>query len=374
MQDIVVDLGERGYPIEIGFGLLERNARLHELAAGRSVCVISDTHVGPLHAPALLAGLGDAPAQLSRLDIPAGEGSKCWEMLDRIVGHLLEQRFDRKSLLVALGGGVVGDLVGFAAAIYQRGIDFVQVPTTLLAQVDSSVGGKTAINHALGKNMVGAFHQPRLVIADVGTLATLPRRELVAGLAEVVKHGAIADTGYLAEVEQRLPALLAGEPDALASIVAGSIRIKAAVVAADEREANLRAILNFGHTFGHAIEAGLGYGQWLHGEAVGCGMVMAADLSRRLGLLSAADEQRLVAVIAAAGLPLRGPAWPATRYRSLMETDKKAERGAPRFVVLEGLGRARMQAVPEAEVVAAIEANREGGDVDAGERAQALSP
>ncbi len=357
MQDIVVDLGERGYPIEIGFGLLERNARLRELAAGRAVCVISDSNVGPLHAPALVAGLGDAPAQLSRLDIPAGEASKSWQMLDRIIGHLLEQRFDRKSLLVALGGGVVGDLAGFAAAVYQRGIDFVQVPTTLLSQVDSSVGGKTAINHALGKNMVGSFHQPRLVIADVGTLATLPRRELVAGMAEVIKHGAIADTAYLSEVEQRLPALLAGDAAALAAIVAGSIRIKAAVVAADEREANVRAILNFGHTFGHAIEAGLGYGEWLHGEAIGCGMVMAAELSRRLDLLSEAEQRRLVAVIEAADLPLQGPDWPAARYLSLMETDKKAERGAPRFVVLDGLGRARMQAVPEAEVVAAIEAH-----------------
>ena len=359
MQDIVVDLGERGYPIQIGFDLLASNERLQALAAGRSVCVISDENVGPLHAPPLLAGLGTAPAQVSRLDIPAGEASKSWQMLDRVIGHLLEQRFDRKSLLIALGGGVVGDLAGFVAAIYQRGIDFVQVPTTLLAQVDSSVGGKTAINHALGKNMVGAFHQPRLVIADVATLATLPRRELVAGMAEVIKHGAIADPGYLAEVEARLPALLAGEAGALAAIVAGSIRIKAAVVAADEREANLRAILNFGHTFGHAIEAGLGYGQWLHGEAVGCGMVMAADLSRRLGSLTADEAARLVSLIRAADLPVQGPDWAASRYLSLMETDKKAERGAPRFVVLDGLGRARMQAVDEAVVVAAIEAHRQ---------------
>jgi 3-dehydroquinate synthase len=350
VQSIVVDLGERGYPIEVGFDLLSAPARLQALAAGRSVCVISDRNVGPLHAPALLAGLGDAPASVSRLDLPAGEGSKSWEMLDRVCGHLLEQRFDRRSLLVALGGGVVGDLVGFAAAIYQRGIDFVQVPTTLLAQVDSSVGGKTAINHALGKNMVGAFHQPRLVIADVGTLSTLPRRELVAGLAEVIKHGAIADTGYLGTVESALERLLAGEAEALAAIVAGSIRIKAAVVAADEREANVRAILNFGHTFGHAIEAGLGYGEWLHGEAVGCGMVMASDLSTRLGTLAAADDRRLRELVAAAGLPTRGPQWTPQRYLSLMETDKKAERGTPRFVVLEGLGKARMRAVP-AEVV-----------------------
>ncbi|MET0507074.1 MAG: 3-dehydroquinate synthase [Burkholderiaceae bacterium] len=357
MQDIVVDLGERGYPIEVGFDLLARNRRLRDLAAGRAVCVISDEIVGPLHAGPLIAGLGDAPALISRLDIPAGEGSKCWAMLDRICAHLLEQRFDRKSLLVALGGGVVGDLVGFAAAIYQRGIDFVQVPTTLLAQVDSSVGGKTAINHALGKNMVGAFHQPRLVIADVGTLATLPSRELVAGLAEVIKHGAIADTTYLAGVEQALDRLLGGDADALATIVAGSIRIKAAVVAADERESNLRAILNFGHTFGHAIEAGLGYGEWLHGEAVGCGMVMAADLSVRLGLLEPGDCKRLTELIAAAGLPSRGPGWPPSRYLALMETDKKAERGTPRFVVLERLGRARMRAVPAAVVAETLLAN-----------------
>lgn len=358
MQDVVVDLGERGYPIQIGFDLLAANERLQALAAGRAVCVISDENVGPIHAPALMAGLGDAPARVSRLDIPAGEASKSWQMLDRVIGHLLEQRFDRKSLLIALGGGVVGDLAGFVAAIYQRGIEFVQVPTTLLAQVDSSVGGKTAINHLLGKNMVGAFHQPRLVIADVGTLASLPKRELVAGLAEVIKHGAIADPAYLAEVEGRLDDLLAGNADALAAIVAGSIRIKAAVVAADEREANLRAILNFGHTFGHAIEAGLGYGQWLHGEAVGCGMVMAADLSQRLGSLAPAEVRRFETLIAAAGLPVEGPDWPASRYLSLMETDKKAEQGAPRFVVLDGLGRARMQAVDERLVIAAIDAHR----------------
>lgn len=356
MQDIVVDLGERGYPIQIGFDLLQSNERLRALAAGRSVCVISDENVGPLHAPALLAGLGAAPADVSRLDIPAGEGSKSWEMLDRVIGHLLERRFDRKSLLIALGGGVVGDLVGFVAAIYQRGIEFVQVPTTLLAQVDSSVGGKTAINHALGKNMVGAFHQPRLVMADVGTLATLPRRELVAGLAEVIKHGAIADPVYLDEVERRLDDLLAGRADALASVVAGSIRIKAAVVAADEREANLRAILNFGHTFGHAIEAGMGYGEWLHGEAVAAGTMMATELSRRLGWLSAADVERVRKLLLRAGLPVTGPDLGVARYLDLMSHDKKVIAGSLRLILLKGLGQAVTHAdAPPADVAAAIE-------------------
>ena len=348
------------YDVIVGRGLLaEAGARIAPLARGRTV-IVSDETVAALHGPALKASLAEAGVRSEIIAVPPGEGSKSFAELERVMDRLLAAGLDRKDVVVAFGGGVVGDLAGLAAALYMRGIDFVQVPTTLLAQVDSSVGGKTAINHALGKNMVGAFHQPRLVIADVATLATLPRRELVAGMAEVIKHGAIADPGYLAEVETRLPGLLAGEAQALAAIVAGSIRIKAAVVAADEREANLRAILNFGHTFGHAIEAGLGYGQWLHGEAVGCGMVMAADLSRRLGSLTADEEARLLSLIRAADLPVQGPGWAASRYLSLMETDKKAERGAPRFVVLDGLGRARMQAVDEALVVAAIEAHRQG--------------
>src|SRR5690606_18767489 len=232
---------------------------------------------------------------------------------NRVFDALLAAHFDRRSLVVALGGGVIGDTAGFAAAVYQRGIDFVQVPTTLLAQVDSSVGGKTAVNHPAGKNMIGAFHQPRLVLADVGTLRSLPAREIAAGLAEMLKHGAIADTAYLEALERDMAGLAACEPAAMIAAVARSCEIKAAVVAADEREGGLRAILNLGHTFGHAIGAGLGYGQWLHGEAVGAGMVMAAELSTRLGMLGVTERDRLVAAIGAAGLPVAGPHWPVAR-------------------------------------------------------------
>jgi 3-dehydroquinate synthase len=288
--------------------------------------------------------------------LPAGESRKEWATLNLVFDALLEARFDRDALIVAVGGGVVGDMAGFAAAVYQRGIDFVQVPTTLLSQVDSSVGGKTGINHPAGKNMIGAFHQPRLVVIDVDTLATLPDRELSAGLAEVIKHGAVADAAYFDAVAAALPALRAKDPAALADAVARSCEIKASVVERDEREGGLRAILNFGHTFGHAIEAGMGYGEWLHGEAVGAGMVMAADLSQRLGLLPATDSARVREAVAAAGLPVRGPGWPASRYVELMAVDKKARQGTPRFVLLDGLGSARVQRVPDAPLAETLAA------------------
>ena len=253
-------------------------------------------------------------------------------------------------MLYALGGGVVGDITGFAAACYMRGVPFVQVPTTLLAQVDSSVGGKTAINHPAGKNMIGAFYQPRRVICDLDTLRTLPQRELLAGLAEVIKYGPIADAGFLDWLEQHLDALLARDPEALAHAVRRSCEIKAWVVGQDERESGLRAILNFGHTFGHAIEAGLGYGVWLHGEAVACGMVMAAALSVRLELVPQAFADRLVRLIERAGLPVRGPALGASRYLELMRVDKKAEAGEIRFVLLDAPGHAVLRAAPDALV------------------------
>jgi 3-dehydroquinate synthase len=248
---------------------------------------------------------------------------------------------------VALGGGVIGDMAGFAAASYQRGVEFIQIPTTLLSQVDSSVGGKTGINHPAGKNMIGAFHQPRLVLADSSTLRSLPPKELAAGLAEVIKHGAITDSDYLNEVAAEMPKILQYDTEALARAVRRSVEIKAGVVIADEREAGLRATLNFGHTFGHAIEAGLGYGEWLHGEAVGAGMVMAADLSHRLGHLSLADKNQLREVIASAGLPTRGPAWSADRYIELMSVDKKAKAGIPKFILLNGLGASIVSTVDE---------------------------
>ena len=348
MRSIQVSLAERSYPILIQEGLLGQCDALRALASGRQVAIVTDETVGPLYEPRLRAGLGREAASLLTVTLPAGETHKTWESLNRIFDALLQARFDRGCLIVALGGGVVGDMAGFAAAVYQRSVDFVQVPTTLLALVDSSVGGKTAINHPAGKNMIGSFHQPRLVLADLDTLRSLPARELSAGLAEVIKHGAIADPDYLDAVDRDMAALRACDPAAMAQAVARSCEIKADVVARDEREGGVRAILNFGHTFGHAIEAGLGFGQWLHGEAVGAGMVQAADLSCRLGLLSRAAAQRLDAVIERAGLPVRAPQWSYEHWLALMSVDKKAEQGAPRFVVLEGIGRASLRRVPEA--------------------------
>jgi 3-dehydroquinate synthase len=348
MRSIQVSLAERSYPILIQAGLLGQCDALRSLASGRQVAIVTDETVGPLYEPRLRAGLGHEAAALLTVTLPAGETHKTWESLNRIFDALLQARFDRGCLIVALGGGVVGDMAGFAAAVYQRGVDFVQVPTTLLALVDSSVGGKTAINHPAGKNMIGSFHQPRLVLADLDTLRSLPARELSAGLAEVIKHGAIADPDYLDAVDRDMEALRACDPAAMAQAVARSCEIKADVVARDEREGGVRAILNFGHTFGHAIEAGLGFGQWLHGEAVGAGMVQAADLSCRLGLLPRTAAQRLEAVIERAGLPVRAPQWSYEHWLALMSVDKKAEQGAPRFVVLEGIGRASLRRVPEA--------------------------
>lgn len=357
MHELRVDLGERSYPVQVGVGLLDDNPTLMALSSGRSVALIADATVGALFGDRLEALLRRSASNVQRVVVPPGEATKQWVWVDAIHDQMLAARMDRGSLVVALGGGVVGDLAGFAAATYQRGVDLVQIPTTLLAQVDSSVGGKTAINHARGKNMVGAFHQPRLVIADMGTLSTLPPRELAAGLAEVIKHGAIADRDYFARVAAIMPALRSLDAGALTEVVVGSIRIKAEVVAGDEREAGRRALLNFGHTFGHAIEAGAGYGQWLHGEAVGAGMVMAGDLSVRLGRLGQDAFESLRAVIAAAGLPLVGPGWPADRYFSFMSIDKKAEQGTPKFIVLDEIGRARMQHVDPHLVAEAIAAN-----------------
>jgi 3-dehydroquinate synthase len=268
---------------------------------------------------------------------------------------LLGQGCDRKTLLVALGGGVVGDMTGFAAGCYMRGVPFVQVPTTLLSQVDSSVGGKTAVNHPLGKNMIGLFYQPRRVLCDLATLDTLPARELSAGLAEVIKYGPIADTAFFDWLEANMDALLAREPQALSWAIRRSCEIKAHVVGQDEREAGLRAILNFGHTFGHAIETGLGYGQWLHGEAVGCGMLMAADLSVDLGLLQQPFAERLERLVQRAGLPVRGPQWSAARYLKLMGHDKKAEGGELRYVLIKPWGTAVVMPADADKVAAVIE-------------------
>ena len=352
MASIRVALGERSYGIEVGTGLIDDPARYAPHVAGRKVALVTSTVIAPIYSARVTKALRSAGADTMEVILPDGEAHKTWQTLNLVFDALLGAHCDRQTAVVALGGGVVGDLAGFAAAIYQRGIPFIQVPTTLLAQVDSSVGGKTAINHPLGKNMVGAFHQPQAVIADVSTLTTLPMRELRAGLAEVIKHGIIRDPAFFAWIEANIDKLLARDPAALTHAVVRSCQIKADVVGADERESGVRAILNFGHTFGHAIESGMGYGQWVHGEAVAAGMVMAADLSARAGMLSGAESGRIRNLIARAGLPVAGPAsLPPDRYLELMAVDKKASRGNIRFIVLESPGVAVLRGdLPEAMV------------------------
>ncbi len=338
------------YDIHIGAGLLDAAASWQGLPKASQALIVTNATVEPLYAARLQQALSPHYRRIGTIALPDGEVHKDWPTLNLVFDRLLAEGCDRKTVLFALGGGVVGDMAGFAAACYMRGVPFVQVPTTLLAQVDSSVGGKTAINHPLGKNMIGAFYQPQRVICDLATLDTLPPRELSAGLAEVIKYGPIADADFLLWIEAHLDALLARDRAALAHAVRRSCEIKAWVVGQDEREAGLRAILNFGHTFGHAIEAGLGYGEWLHGEAVGCGMLIASELSAQLGLVPTAFVSRMQRLIARAGLPVRAPALGADRYIELMQVDKKAEGGETRFVVIESLGRAGVRAAPEALV------------------------
>jgi 3-dehydroquinate synthase len=354
---VPIDLGDRRYDILIGRNLWNDPAAWQGLPRAASALIVSNTTVGPLYAARLQRALAGHYERTLVVELPDGEAHKDWASLNLIFDRLLESGCDRKTVLFALGGGVVGDMTGFAAACYMRGVPFVQVPTTLLAQVDSSVGGKTAINHPLGKNMIGAFYQPARVLCDLDTLDTLPERELSAGLAEVIKYGPIADAALLDWIEQNLDALLARDKAALAHVVRRSCEIKARVVAQDERESGLRAILNFGHTFGHAIEAGLGYGQWLHGEAIACGLVMASDLSVRLGLMPASFLERMRRLVERARLPVVGPALGADRYLELMRVDKKAEGGEIRFVVVESLGRAGVRSAPDTMVRAVIAAH-----------------
>ncbi|MCE1185277.1 MAG: 3-dehydroquinate synthase [Rhodocyclales bacterium] len=344
MRTLNVALDERAYPIHIAGGLLAQPALILPHLKTRRVAVITNDVVGPLYLANFVAGLEAQGLRVSQLVLPDGEAHKDWTTLNLIFDHLLSERCDRTTTLIALGGGVIGDMVGFAAATYQRGVPFIQVPTTLLSQVDSSVGGKTAINHPLGKNMIGAFYQPRLVLADTQSLNTLPDRELKAGLAEVIKYGLIRDLPFLDWLEANLDALLARDQDALAEAVERSCQNKAEVVVADETEQGERATLNLGHTFGHAIETGLGYGEWLHGEAVAAGTVMAADLSRRLGWLNDVDVARVRTVLERAGLPVVGPALGADRYLELMSHDKKVSDGTVRLVLLKGIGRAVVSA------------------------------
>ena len=346
-QCIRVDVGERSYDILVGSGTLADPASYASLPAETVAVVVSNSTVAPLFADRVLTCLRGRFRTVGLVTLEDGESHKTWAAVEHIFNALLEAGADRHALLFALGGGVVGDLTGFAAACYMRGISYVQIPTTLLAQVDSSVGGKTAINHPLGKNLIGAFHQPRLVVADLETLATLPQRELIAGLAEVIKVGAAADAEFFEWIDAHLDDLLSRDAKALAYAVKASCVLKAGIVARDEKEAGLRAILNFGHTFGHAIEAATGFGAWLHGEAVGCGMVLAADLSTRLGWIDRRCADRIATLVGRAGLPVSLPPLSASRLAALMLHDKKAEGGAPRFVLLEALGRAKIAPVDE---------------------------
>lgn len=359
METVHIDLGERSYPIVIAEGLLAQSSTWQALPKAAAALVVTNDVVAPLYLSALKQALSGQYAQVHEVVLPDGEAHKDWQTLNLIFDALLQHGCDRKTVLFALGGGVVGDMTGFAAASYMRGVPFVQVPTTLLSQVDSSVGGKTAINHPLGKNMIGAFYQPQLVLCDLATLDTLPERELSAGLGEIIKYGPIADMQFLDWLERNMDGLLRRDRDLLAHAVKRSVEIKAWVVGQDEKEAGLRAILNFGHTFGHAIEAGMGYGNWLHGEGVAAGMVMAAELSHRLGLVEASFVSRLRKLIERAGLPVRAAVIDAQdnagRYLELMRVDKKSEAGEIRFVLIDGPGKAVMRSAPDALVREVIE-------------------
>ena len=342
MNVLNVSLGERSYPIFIGCSLRKSASSLVPYIKGDQVLVVSNETIAPIYLESLLENI-DVPMR-DTLVLPDGEQYKTMDTLNTIFDALLTHRHDRSTTLIALGGGVVGDVTGFAAACYQRGVNFIQIPTTLLAQVDSSVGGKTAVNHALGKNMVGAFHQPQCVLIDISTLQSLPEREYRAGLAEVIKYGLITDLEFFVWLEENMTRLLAREDAAVLYAVEHSCRLKAHVVSEDERESGLRAILNLGHTFGHAIETHEGYGEWLHGEAVAAGMCMASDLSKRLGWISDADQGRVVSLVAQAGLPTAPPEIATEQFLALMAVDKKALGGQVRLVLLESLGKAIVSA------------------------------
>ncbi len=338
MHTLTIELGDRSYPIIIGTNLIADPESFTPYVTGKVMVVTNET-LAPLYLDKILSGLKSFDT--ASVVLPDGEAHKQLDTLDAIFAALLENRFDRGCTLIALGGGVIGDMTGFAAASYQRGVNFIQVPTTLLAQVDSSVGGKTGVNHALGKNMIGAFHQPMAVLADMDTLDTLSDREFKAGMAEVIKHGFILDAAFFDWLETNTQNLLARDKTAIAHAVKRSCEIKAKIVAADEQERGVRALLNFGHTFGHAIEAAMGYGNWLHGEAISAGMVMALDLSHRLGKISDEQRKRGVALLAATGLPVQPPSdIEAATFLDFMQRDKKVLDGQMRLILLERIGQA----------------------------------
>ena len=339
MKTLIVQLGKRSYPVHIGTGLLQQGTLIRERLKEQRVCIVTDDRVGPLYLDKLRQGL--KPITVESITLPHGEENKDWETLDLIFTGLLKSHYGRDTALIALGGGVVGDLAGFAAACYQRGIPYLQVATTLLAQVDSSVGGKTAINHRYGKNMIGAFHQPLVVLADVGTLSTLEDRQLGAGLAEVIKYGLMADLHFFEWLEANIQALVARDEEALTRAVVRSVEIKSNIVTADEKEEGQRALLNLGHTFGHAIETATGHSEWLHGEAVSVGMLMAAALAVRQGSLKAAEYRRLSRLLERAGLPIEPPDnVDADELRKHMAHDKKVRGGKLRLVIPKGIGAA----------------------------------
>ncbi|MFK7862254.1 MAG: 3-dehydroquinate synthase [Granulosicoccus sp.] len=340
MQTVTIDLGKRSYPIHIGSDLIDQRGLIAQHVRDRAMIVTNDT-IAPLYLDQTLASLGNTPC--SSVILPDGESYKNLDELNRIFSALLSENFDRGCTLIALGGGVIGDMTGFAAASYQRGVDFIQIPTTLLAQVDSSVGGKTAVNHIHGKNMIGAFHQPVAVVADMSTLDTLDDRELRAGLAEVIKYGFIIDAEFFSWLENNLDALLVRDREATAYAVKRSCEIKARIVEQDEREHGIRALLNLGHTFGHAIEAGLGYGHWLHGEAVAAGISMALDTSVRLGLIDESTRERGVTLLTRCGLPVAPPEkMTPDLFLKYMARDKKVTAGAVRLILLDRIGKSHV--------------------------------
>ena len=357
IETLGVALGDRSYPIHIGTGLLKRLDLILPHIKQKKVVVVTNTTVAPLYLAMLRSTLESGGISVLPVVLPDGEQFKTWETLNQIFDALLGSRCERGTTLISLGGGVIGDMGGFAAACYQRGMPFIQVPTTLLSQVDSSVGGKTAINHPLGKNMIGAFYQPKLVLADISTLNTLPERELKAGLAEVIKYGLIRDPAFFAWLEEHLEKLLARDASALTYAIHRSCANKSEVVAADERETGERALLNLGHTFGHAIETGMGYGEWLHGEAVAAGTLIAAELSHRMGWLNGNALERVERIFVRAGLPVFGPRLGAARYLELMSHDKKVQDGKLRLVLLKDIGKAVVSdQASDAQIGAAIEA------------------
>ena len=353
MRELTVHTPSHSYPIIIGRHLLDQAADLLKPYLKHSAVVITNDTVASLY-------LGKLNQQLDRLGIqhfsivlPDGEAYKDWQSLNQIFDRLMEQRAERKTTLLALGGGVIGDMVGFAAACYQRGVPFVQIPTTLLSQVDSSVGGKTAINHPLGKNMIGAFYQPQIVLADLSSLSTLPPREFSAGMAEVIKYGLLGDAGFIGWLEDNMSALMSQEETVLAQAVEHCCRMKAEIVASDEKEQGIRTWLNLGHTFGHAIEAEMGYGVWLHGEAVAAGIVLACRLSEQLGQISAADTERVIRLLQQANLPTEPPRFAFDRWLEHMQHDKKVSSGVMQFITLERLGRAAITSISQPELLRA---------------------